>query len=202
MNLFYEEAQGHREIFLYHLYINNSSDISGINGNNYGKASLLETFEDIEHEGKSKLSINALALMKYDGKIKAYSIASLAFSLYHEFYHVNVIAGRFGLKKIGSVEKANINPQEEFLASYYASKAALPLDPVMQNYYYSRSVSVVNNIIYYSNELEKYINQYMDKIKELLRSVDNEHQLETIELIKKSTGIMKNKRKEVHTKRN
>ena len=29
----------------------------------------------------------------------------------------------------------------------------------------------------------------MDKIKELLRGVDNEHQLETIELNKKSTGI-------------
>ena len=114
----------------------NWSDISDINGNNYGKASLLETFENIEHEWKSKLGINALAWMKYDGKIRAYSIASSAFSLYHEFYHVNVIPWRFDLKKIGSVEKANINRQEEFLASYYASKAALPLDPVMQNYYY------------------------------------------------------------------
>lgn len=90
---------------------------------------------------------------------------------------------------MGRVEKGNVNPGEEFLASYFASKAVLPREPVIENYYYRRSVSPVNMIIYYAQQPSILINKYMDKIKDLLMGVDKSHQIETIELIKKTTGI-------------
>lgn len=167
----------------------NWSDVSDINGNNYGGASLFETRADFKHRGKSELSINALALKRYDGSHNGYSIAGLAFDLYHEFYHVNLIAGRFGLSEVGSVERGHQNPQEEFLASYYAAMALLPQEPVAANYFYKRSVSPINYLLNYSHNPARYIDKYMDKIIQLLKGVDKVHQIQSMELIKKATGI-------------
>jgi RHS repeat-associated protein len=167
----------------------NWSDVSSTNGNIYGSAYALMTYEDQNIEGKSIISLNAKALSLYDGSSKAYSIAGLAFDLYHEFYHVNLNAGRFNLKSIGGKEKGSQNPQNEFLANYYASLAELPCEPVMENYYGKRSVSTINYLLFYSQDPAKYVNLYMDKIKILLNNVDKEHQTEAIELIKKITGI-------------
>jgi RHS repeat-associated protein len=171
----------------------NWNDISDINGNIYGTAALFEVKPDgnPKNKGKSIFSLNAQALKKYDGTIRAFSIVDLTFLLYHEFYHVNVNAGKFGLQRVGRPERAGLNPQAEFLADYYASMAELPHDPtLMANYYYHRSVGAINNLLNYAEHPADYINEYMDKIQELLRNVDQAHKDAALELIKKSTGIV------------
>jgi hypothetical protein len=47
-----------------------------------------------------------------------------------------------GTMAVGGSE-GGINAREEFLASYFASKAVLPVEPVMANYYSKRSTRAV-----------------------------------------------------------
>jgi len=131
-------------------------------------------------------------MAKYDGSQKGYSIAGLAFDLYHEFFHVNTNAGRHGLSPVGSLEKGNINPQNEFLANYYAScRANLPWDNVVAyNYYYKRSISTLNYLLHYSNNPAAHIVKYMDKIVDMLCNVPKEFQQTATEMIQKQTGII------------
>jgi hypothetical protein len=63
------------------------------------------------------------------------------------------------------------------------------LKNAMANYYKQRSVSTVNYLLIFANDPKIYIEKYQDKIIELLRKVDVEHQQETIENIKRVTGI-------------
>ena len=61
------------------------------------------------------------------------------------------------------------------------------MDVVYQNYYYKRSVTVINGLLFYAYDPKIYINKYMKEIKELLGRVDAEHQQQTINLVKKET---------------
>ena len=102
---------------------------------------------------------------------------------------MNVNAGANGIVKIGGVEKKGENPQEEFLGDYYAAKADLPKDAVIQNYYARRSTWLVNRLLQTSYDPAKYVMKYQDQIIELLKRVDSSQQQEVINMIRAATQI-------------
>lgn len=134
----------------------------------------------------SNLGINIHELVKYDGtnKNKGYEVPMLIFDLYHEFYHVNVNAGR--IAKVGSLQSTPgmglINPEEEFLANYYAFKANLPPWRVKENYYNNVEHSTISYLLQDLNKAT-LVDKYDDKLTEIRFFVPEKYEKDAEQLI-------------------
>jgi len=134
----------------------------------------------------SFLGINAKEMQKYDGtnKSKLYEISFLIFSLYHEFYHINVNAGR--IKSVGTLqstpEMGIINPQEEFLANFSAFSANLPKWHIMENYYYSVEHSTISYLLQDANK-KNLMDTYNNQLELIKKAVPQKYKDEATMLI-------------------
>jgi hypothetical protein len=165
------------------------ADIKDVEAFSETKTALFRTFPGIIPK-KSFFAINRDELAKFDGSRKGYEIASLVFDIYHEFYHVNVHAGK--IAAVGNMQTTadgtTINPEEEFLANYSAVCTDLPAFNVQQNYF---RVAAVQSISYLMKDVNNnaHLITYRTQIIDLLNAVPAAYKINALEVIKNATGV-------------
>jgi RHS repeat-associated protein len=134
---------------------------------------------------KSNLGVNVAELTKYDGDNKSqfYDFNFVIFALFTEFYHININAGR--IDAVGTSQNTPggyMNPEEEFLANYTASRANLPAWHNM-NRYYGEVEHVTISLLLLDANKATMVSKYKGQLDNIINAVPDQYKKDAQALI-------------------